>query len=143
MTIEEFQKVDLRVARILSAERVEGSEKLVRLSVDLGEVSPVDDTHVSDGSDGTYTSYTTHKSNGADTTDVVLAPKTRQILAGIGQAYAPEELVGRQIVVVANLDPRKLMGLESQGMLLAASDASGQPVLLTPEKKVAPGTRIK
>ncbi len=101
----DFAKVDLRVARILEAERVEGSDKLLRLQVSLeGE-------------------------------------KRRQILAGIGKKYTPEELIGREIIIVANLEPRSLMGFESQGMLLAAGDAAG-PVLLQPDTEVPPGSEI-
>ncbi len=111
MTIDEFKQVDLRVGKILEASRVEGSDKLLKLRVDLGE---------------------------KDATDL---PVLRQILAGIGKAYAPETLVGREVTVVANLDPREMMGFTSQGMLLAAPSESG-PVLLMPEKEVAPGARV-
>ena len=67
-------------------------------------------------------------------------PAGRQVLAGIGKVYSPEEMIGREIVVVANLEPRMLMGLESQGMLLAASD--GGPVLLKPDREVPPGSSV-
>jgi methionyl-tRNA synthetase len=70
-----------------------------------------------------------------------LGSEQRQILAGIRNQYTPEELIGRQIVVVANLEPAKLRGLESQGMLLAASD-EGRVVILTPEKSVQPGAKV-
>ncbi|RJQ28568.1 methionine--tRNA ligase subunit beta [Candidatus Parcubacteria bacterium] len=106
MTLEEFQKADLRIARVLSADRLGGSEKLVKLRVTLGE-------------------------------------EERQIVAGVGKAYAPDELVGKEIVIIANLDPRKLMGEESNGMLLAASDENGEPVLLGLDREVAPGTKIR
>lgn len=119
MTIDEFQKADLRVAKILEATRVESSDKLLKLKVTLGT-------------------------------------EERQILAGIGKAYEPETLIGKEIVVIANLDPRKFkigtddpsansaqVVLESQGMLLAASNEEGVPVLLIPEKEVGPGARIK
>lgn len=108
MTInfEEFQKVELKVATVKAASRVEGSEKLLKLTVDLGT-------------------------------------QDRQILAGIGKKYEPEELVGRQIVIVANLEPRSLMGLESQGMVLAATDQEGKPVVISPAGEVAPGTSLK
>ena len=106
ISIGDFKNVELKVGKVLEAARVEGSDKLLKLSVDIGEGS------------------------------------ARQIIAGIGKAYTPEALVGKQIVVVANLEPRTLMGLESQGMLLAASDAEG-PVLLVPERPVAPGEQIK
>lgn len=104
INFDEFKKVDLRVAKIISAEAVEGSSKLVRLEVDLGE-------------------------------------EKRQIIAGIGQRYKPEDLIGREIVVVANLEPRVLFGLESQGMLLAASGENG-PVLLRPDETVLAGARV-
>ncbi|MEK7212622.1 MAG: methionine--tRNA ligase subunit beta [Patescibacteria group bacterium] len=106
INIEEFQKIDLRVAKVLTAERVEGSDKLIRLELDLGD-------------------------------------EKRQIVAGIAGAYEPESLVGREIVVVANLEPRTLKGLESNGMLLAASDADGKPVILTLDKEVPPGAMVK
>lgn len=110
---EDFKKLDLRVARVTLAERVAGSDKLLRLEVEL-ELEPAP---------------------GAEPT-----PK-RQIVAGIGKVYEPELLIGREIIIVANLEPRKLMGLESQGMLLAASDEGG-PSLLTPDRTVVPGSRI-
>lgn len=103
---DDFKKIDLRVAKILEAVRVEGSEKLVKLQIDVGELGQ------------------------------------RQLVAGIGTVYTPEILIGKQIVIVANLEPRKLMGHESNGMLLAASDDLG-PVLLMPESEVPPGTGIK
>ena len=103
VSFEDFKKIELKVARILEAEEVENSEKLLKLKIDIGE--------------------------------------ERQLLAGIKKFYRPEELVGREIVVVANLEPKKLMGLESQGMLLAAS-VDGKPVLLKPESEVLPGTGI-
>ena len=70
-----------------------------------------------------------------------LGTEQRQILAGIRNHYTPEELIGRQIVVVANLEPAKLRGLESQGMLLAASD-EGRVIILTPDKAVQPGAKV-
>ena len=106
ISIEDFKKAELKIAKILSAERVEGSEKLIKLKVSLGE-------------------------------------EERQIVAGIGKAYEPEALVGKEIVVVANLEPRTLMGEESQGMLLAASEGDGLPVLLVPEREIAPGSSVR
>ena len=105
MTIDEFQKNDLRIGTIKEAERIEGSEKLLKLRVDLGE------------------------------------PEPRQILSGIAKSYAPEDLIGRQAVFIANLESRMMMGLESQGMLLAAADDSGIAILKT-DREVAPGTAI-
>ncbi|MCX7894703.1 MAG: methionine--tRNA ligase [Thermoanaerobaculum sp.] len=107
VTIEEFSRIKLVVGRVVEAERVAKSKKLIRLLVDLGEGQP------------------------------------RQLVAGIGAVYSPEELVGKSIVVVANLKPATLMGVESQGMLLAATLADGAPVLLVPEKTVPPGAGVK
>ncbi|HXQ22568.1 MAG TPA: methionine--tRNA ligase subunit beta [Candidatus Acidoferrales bacterium] len=72
-----------------------------------------------------------------------LGSEQRQLVAGIRAHYAPEDLVGKQIVVVANLQPATLRGVESQGMLLAASDGEGRLALVTPEKPVAPGAQVK
>ncbi len=104
--IEDFVKVELRVAQIKVAERVKGADKLLRLEVDLGD-------------------------------------HTRQIVAGIAEAYDPETLLGRRIVIVANLQPRKLRGLMSEGMLLAASLEGGKPVLAGFLEDVPLGARLK
>jgi methionyl-tRNA synthetase len=106
MTIDEFQKADLRVGTIISAERVEGSEKLLKLQVDIGETA------------------------------------VRQILSGIAKAYAPGDLTGKNVVIIANLDPRMMMGMESNGMLLAAHGAEGVPILIFPAGDVPPGAKI-
>ncbi len=105
ISIEDFAKVQLKIGRVVSAERVERSDKLIRVKVDIGE--------------------------------------ERQIVAGIGKVYEPEYLVGKEIVVVANLRPAKLMGVESRGMLLAATGEDGQPSLLILDREVKPGARVK
>ncbi len=104
LNFDDFKKLDLRVAKVLKAEEMEGSEKILRLRVDLGEAQ-------------------------------------RQILAGIKQYYQPQDLEGKEIVIVANLEPKTIMGEESQGMLLAA-DEGGAPILLKPDKVVKPGAKI-
>ncbi len=109
IAIDDFLKVDLRVAQVKVAERVKGADKLLRLEVDLGY-------------------------------------EQRQILAGIAKYYEPETLVGRKIVIVANLAPRKMRGLESNGMLLAASlpnDENGKPVLASFLEDVPLGAKLK
>jgi methionyl-tRNA synthetase len=107
ITIDDFAKVDLRVATVVEAERVKGADKLLRLVVDLGF-------------------------------------EKRQILAGIALAYAPESLVGRKVVIVANLQPRKLRGLESNGMVVAASvGPEDKPVLVGFAEDVENGARLK
>lgn len=105
ISFEDFKKLDLRVGKILKAERITGADKLLRLEVDIGS-------------------------------------ETRQLVAGIAEHYAPEALVGREIVVLTNLEPRVLKGVESQGMLLAA-DVNGEPVLLSPDREVPPGSIVK
>ena len=106
ITIDDFAKVELRVALVKTAERVKGADKLLRLEVDLGT-------------------------------------EVRQLVAGIAEAYAPETLIGRKVVIVANLAPRKLRGLESNGMVVAASPEGGKPVLASFLEDVPIGTRLK
>ena len=72
-----------------------------------------------------------------------LGGEKRQLVAGIAKSYQPKELKGKQIVVVTNLEPKKLMGVESQGMLLAATNENGEPIILSPEKKVETGSKVK
>jgi methionyl-tRNA synthetase len=105
ITIDDFARVDLRIAKVLEAEKVEKSEKLLKLKIDLGDLGE------------------------------------RQIVAGIAKYYKPEELIGKLIVVVANLKPAKLMGIESQGMLLAAKDGEKLSIL-TVENQLKPGAKI-
>jgi methionyl-tRNA synthetase len=104
ITIEEFAKIQLRVAEILEAERVEGSDKLIKMKLKVGE-------------------------------------EIRQIVGGIGRHYAPKELVGKKIIIVYNLEPKKLKGIESQGMLLAAS-TEGKMSLLTVDRDIESGAKI-
>jgi len=106
INFNDFSKVELRVGTVTEAEEVEGSEKLIKLKVDLREEEP------------------------------------RQILAGVKQWYKPKEFIGKQVVVVVNLEPKVMMGLESQGMMLAADSKDG-PVFLTVPKKVVAGTKVR
>ncbi len=106
ITIDDFKKIELKTAKVLEAERVEGSDKLIKMKITLGN-------------------------------------EERQLVAGIGKAYAPEDLINKIIIIVANLEPRALMGIESQGMLLAASVEGGQPALLVPDKEIGEGAGIK
>jgi methionyl-tRNA synthetase len=106
ITIDDFKKIELRVATITAAAPHPNADRLVVLQIDLGG-------------------------------------EARQLVAGIRAHYEPETLVGKQIVVVANLEPAKLRGLESQGMLLAASDAEGRLALVTPERPIASGAAVR
>ncbi len=106
INFEDFKKLDLRIAKVINAERVKNSEKLLRLELNTGD------------------------------------EKLRQIVAGIAEVYAPEDLIGREIVIVANLEPKIIFGLESNGMLLAANE-DGKPTLLKPDQEVLSGTKIQ
>jgi methionyl-tRNA synthetase len=117
ISIDDFAKIDLRIARIQHAEAVEGSTKLLRLTLDVGETTP-------DGQ-----------------------PRTRNVFSGISSAYKPEDLIGKLTVLVANLAPRKMKFGLSEGMVLAASsaDEKAQPGLyiLEPHAGAQPGMRVR
>ena len=106
LSIDDFMKVELRTAKVLAADKVANSRKLIKLSVDVGA-------------------------------------EQRTLVAGIAEAYEPEALVGRTVVMVFNLKPAKLMGIESNGMVLAASPDGGSPTLVGFDKEIAPGTRVR
>jgi len=112
VTYNDFTKLDLRVAKILEAERVEGSDKLIKLQVSLGEKIEEDSES-----------------------------GNRQIVAGIGKAYEPEDLIGKNITIIANLEPRVVFGVESQGMLLAAKDEENFG-LITVDGEMSAGVKV-
>lgn len=102
--IEDFLKLDIRLAKVIYAERIEGSEKLLKLKVSLGS-------------------------------------EERTVVAGIAKHYTPEEVIGKKILLLANLKSRKILGIESQGMVLALSDGE-RLSLIVPDREVAEGTRV-
>ncbi len=106
ISIDDFAKIELRVGTILTAERVPGATKILKLNIDIGE---------------------------------------RQITtaSGIAQHYQPEELVGRRVVVVANLEPATIRGIESQGMILAASQEGHKIVLVAPAEDIPNGAKVR
>ena len=106
ISIDDFMKVELRVAKVLQAERVPKSNRLLKLLVDVGS-------------------------------------EQRTIVAGIAESYEPETLVGRTVAIVFNLKPAKLMGIESNGMVLAASPEGGKAMLVSFDEAPAPGTRVR
>lgn len=103
--IEDFLKLDIRLAKVLSAERVEGSEKLLKLRVSLGD-------------------------------------EERTLMAGIAKHYEPEELIGKKVLILANLKPRKIFGVESQGMVLALSDGENLS-LIVPDRDIKEGAKAR
>ena len=104
INFEDFVKIDLRIGKIIEAEKVEGSSKIIKTTVDLGE-------------------------------------EKRQILAGIGKFYTPEELINKIVIVVANLSPKKIMGMDSEGMILAVKDDNNLS-LLGVDKEIKIGSKM-
>jgi methionine--tRNA ligase beta chain len=104
ISFEEFKRLDLRIGKVISAEKIVGSTNLLKLEVDIGK-------------------------------------EKRQILAGISKYYKPKELKGLNLVIITNLEPKKMMGFESQGMILCA-EVNEEPVCLAPIKDVPPGSRV-
>ena len=106
ITLEDFAKLDLRVALVKQAERIENTKKLVKLVLDVGE-------------------------------------ETRVVVAGFADKIAPESLMDKHVVLLANLEPKKIRGVESQGMILAAEDSSGNVYLVTVEGEPPPGSKVR
>ena len=104
---KDFVKLDIRVGKVLLAEPIKKSNKLLRVEVDIGEEKP------------------------------------RQLVAGMASYYTPDELVGKYVIILANLKPVKLCGVESNGMMLAADDCAEIVAVLTPDKEIKPGSRIR
>ena len=105
ISFDQFKNIELRVAKVLEAEKVKKADKLLKMKIDMGN-------------------------------------EHRTIVAGVALSYTPEEMVGKQIVVVANLEPAKIRGIESNGMLLAAVDENDDLCVIVPEKEMANGTKI-
>lgn len=124
ISFDDFVKVDIRIGKILTAERVEGSDKLIKMEVDFGVEKMVMETM--EGEEPKYKEISLK----------------RQIIAGIGKVYEPEQLIGKQCPFAYNLAPRMLKGLESQGMIMCPS-IDGAPALLHPDKEVPNGSIIK
>ena len=105
ITFDDFKKLEIKIGKILSAEKVEGTDKLLKLEIDFGA-------------------------------------EKRQIVAGIAETYQPDQIIGREVPVLTNLEPRSIRGVESQGMILAAS-VDGKPFLLHPDRDVPPGSEVR
>jgi len=105
ITFDDFKKLDIRIGKILAAEKVEGTNKLLKLEIDFGI-------------------------------------EKRELVAGIAEIYEPEQVIGKEIPVLMNLEPRTIRGIVSQGMILAA-DVEGKPVLMHPDNDIPPGSIIR
>jgi len=133
-TIDDFMKFEFKVAKIVDAQDHPNADKLLVLKIDVGEIEVVDG-----GSRPASTEEVPIESMESH----VPCPKYKQIVAGIKKAYSKEELIGKHIVVINNLEPATLRGVESNGMLLAATGSDGMPILISPEKPVEPGAKVK
>jgi len=105
ITFNDFKKLDMRIGKIISAEKVQGTDKLMKLEIDLGT-------------------------------------EKRQLIAGLADMYEPNSLIGKEIPILMNLEPRKIRGIESQGMVLAI-DVGGKAVIMHPDREVPPGSTIR
>lgn len=135
ISFDDFIKVEIRIGKIISAERVEGSDKLLKLEVDFGTEKMMVKTMPADKE-----TLAGKENEEPKETEI---PVKRQIIAGIGKVYEPEQLIGKQCPFAYNLAPRMLKGLESQGMIMCPSVEDGKPVLLHPDKEVPNGSKIK
>ncbi len=106
ITIDDFKKIEIRIGKVISAEKVKDTDKLIRLEIDFGT-------------------------------------EKRQVLTGMAEFFKPEYFIGKEIPVLINLEPKKIKGLQSQGMILAVDGKNGKPVLLHPEKEVPAGNLLR
>jgi len=120
INFDDFQKLDIRIGTILKAEKVEGADKLLKLKVDLGPSTTL----------------------GASSSNSSGQAEQRTIVAGIAESYKPQLLIGKQLPILTNLEPRIIRGIESQGMILAAV-VGEKAVILKPAKKVPSGTKVR
>ena len=127
ITYEEFKKMDIRVGTIKEVEPVPETDKLLKCQIDFGEVEEVKEVDEE-----------------GNVTDVKTEKKLRQIISGIHEYYPdPSVLIGKQVLYIVNLEPRKIKGFESNGMLMAVDGDDGRPVFLTPEVPVNTGSKVR
>ena len=105
ISFEDFSKIELKAGKVIKAEKIEGSEKLLRIHLDLGS-------------------------------------ETRELVSGIAKTYAPDDLIGKELIIVANLEPKTIMGIESHGMILATRLENGAPAVIIPEREILPGASV-
>lgn len=144
VTIEDFAKLEFKVGKVLSAEEVEGSERLLKLTVDFGPAENVEFDSSEEISIDENPELSLKGQEDGEVEGSFNEQKTeiRQILSGIKKWYSPDELKDKQFIFITNLEPRKMMGMESQGMLLAA-EGEEKPVPLIPQEEVVPGSKIR
>lgn len=160
VTIDDFAKLEFKVGTIISAEEIDGSDRLLKLQVDFGPHVIPSEERVEESLNKEENDLSASVEMTAETSEIVrneddtvevtdaVAPveeatnEIRQILSGIKQWYKPEDLVGKQFVFITNLAPRKMMGLESQGMIMAA-EGEEKPIPLTVSEKVPNGSKIR
>lgn len=140
ITYDQFKKLDIRIGTIREIEPVEGTDKLLRCQIDFGIKQPTID--VIPETDSVLTDEELAKLGSPD--DVVEERDIRQIISGIREYYPDyESLIGKQVLYVVNLEPREIKGHMSHGMLMAVDGTEGQPVFLTPDEPVLPGSKVR
>ena len=139
VSIDDFAKLEFKVGTIIEAEELEGSDKLLKLTVDFGNTSVISR---SDNDEAISREDLSESSNTLNSSEPTEQKDIRTILSGIKQWYKPEELKGHQFVFITNLAPRKMMGIESQGMIMAA-EGENKPIPLIPSEPVPPGSKIR
>ncbi len=136
INIDQFHNIEMKIGTILKAEYIEGADKLLRLEVDFGPaaVPEIEFTGKTKSEEDAPESQQEYEPEDRD---------IRQILSGIRQYYAPEELIGKQCPFVTNLAPRTMRGLESHGMILAVGGPDGSAILIHPDREVAAGSKLR
>lgn len=135
-TVDDFSKIEMKIGTILTADFIEGADKLLKLSVDFGPIT-LPQIEVVGHSVSLEDEPGSEEEHRPEERDI------RQILSGIRQYYQPEDLIGKQCPFITNLEPREMRGLVSSGMILAVGLEAGGAVLLHPDKSVPPGSMLR
>ena len=147
VTYEQFKKMDIRIGTIREIEPVEGTDKLLRCQIDFGIKKIVPEVDVIPEADSVLTEEELARLGdiaAAANADAAEERYIRQIISGIREYYPNyEELIGKQVLYVVNLEPREIKGHVSNGMLMAVDGRDGQPVFLVPDEPVEPGSRVR
>ncbi len=137
VTYEEFKKLDMRIGTIRAVEPVEGADKLLKFQIDFGSKIVPQEKNTPDGAEHDLELPPTEEAS-------AMKPDIRQIVSGIREFYPEyEQLIGKQVLYIVNLEPRTIRGVESHGMLMAVDGKDGHPVFLIPEVEVTPGARVR
>lgn len=145
VTYEEFKKMDMRVGTIRAVEPVEGADKLLKCQIEFGmKLAPIAPTESTESSEAIALAVPEKSEHEPVASEAPMVPDIRQIVSGIREFFPEyEQLVGKQVLYIVNLEPRTIRGVESHGMLMAVDGLDGKPVFLMPEFPVAPGAQVR